>query len=43
LFGELGEIEAWQGSEHSRETIRVCGLDRESLRRSRERIAEQVY
>lgn len=42
-FTELGQIVAHDGSDRGVETIRTCGLDRESLRRVREGFAEDAY
>lgn len=38
-FSEIGQIAPRNGSEHGRQTIRTCGLHRESLRRARQGIA----
>lgn len=42
-FNEAGEIAPRAGSDIGRETIRTCGLHRESLRRARQPIAEYVF
>lgn len=42
-FDDLGQIEAHQNSEFGRKTIQTCGLDRESLRSSREEKAKRTY
>src|SRR5262249_48042689 len=42
-FTTIGQIAPRDGSEHGRETIRTCGLHRESLRRARQGIAMDVF
>jgi hypothetical protein len=42
-FSDFGQIEAKDNSPFGYETIRTCGLDRESLRRAREWTALRVY
>jgi hypothetical protein len=42
-FDDLGQIEARRDSRWGYETIRTCGLDRESLRRSRQEKARRAY
>ena len=42
-FDVIGQIDAWEQSEHGRATIDTCGLDRETLRAGREHVAKQVY
>lgn len=42
-FTALGQIVAHKGSDRGEATIRTCGLDRESLRRVRECVAEDAY
>jgi hypothetical protein len=42
-FDDLGQIEAKDKSSCGFETIRTCGLDRESLRRSRSEKARRAY
>jgi len=42
-FSKFGTVEALGGSNYGFETIRTCGLDRESLRRSREEKAEAAH
>ncbi len=42
-FDELGQIEAKDKSSFGYETIRTCGLDRESLRRSRSEKAQRAH
>lgn len=39
-FDDLGFILTWQGSRKGGETIATCGLDRESLRKAREDVAD---
>lgn len=42
-FDKLGQIEARDKSIYGFETIRTCGLDRESLRRARSEKAQRAY
>jgi hypothetical protein len=42
-FSKLGQVAPRHDSDHGRETIRTCGLHRESLRRAREYTAERAF
>lgn len=42
-FSALGQIEPWNGSPRGRATIDTCGLDRESLRRAREKVVKLTW
>lgn len=41
-FSDLGQIEPWNASLRGQATIATCGLDRESLRRARMRVAREA-
>lgn len=43
VFGPFGTIEAYNESRIGQKTIETCGLDRESLRSSREEKAQRIY
>src|SRR5262245_44538832 len=42
-FNDFGQIGAKNNSPYGHETISTCGLDRESLRRSRQEKAQRAY